>query len=89
MKNKTFILTGPTGSGKTYNAFKHCNSKQKVVYLAPCRQLVYESFVKYHSKGDSLYCSDIHINGHHDHEKSNWFQDGDVRFFGLFSTSFP
>ena len=57
------ILTGPTGCGKTYSAFKHLNKKDKAIYMAPCRQLVYESFIKYHKEGDSLLCSDIKING--------------------------
>lgn len=57
------LLTGKTGSGKTYTAIKEAESNGNFIYIAPCRQLVAESFIDYATTSDSLRCGDTHIKG--------------------------
>lgn len=58
---KIFIFRGPTGCGKTYQAFNRLNSKKSAIYLAPCRQLVYESAMKYGTLNSEVVTSDLHM----------------------------
>lgn len=60
---KRIILTGETGSGKTYKAINEYNNNKKFIYLAPCRQLVYESFIEYSEKNDILNTGETKIGG--------------------------
>lgn len=57
----TFIYVGPTGCGKTYCAFNRRNKRQKAVYIAPCRQLVYESAQKYGNANSHIKTSDMEV----------------------------
>lgn len=54
-----FVFVGPTGCGKTYTAFKRRNKHVKCLYLAPCRQLVYETAQKYGNIGCHIKTSDM------------------------------
>lgn len=54
------ILSGPTGCGKTYQAFNRLG-KKTALYLAPCRQLVYESAIKYGNINSHIKTSDIEV----------------------------
>ena len=55
------IYVGPTGCGKTYQAFNRLNKKMRAIYLAPCRQLVYESAMKYGNSNCHVRTSDLNI----------------------------
>ena len=55
------IYVGPTGCGKTYQAFNRLNKRMKAMYLAPCRQLVYESAMKYGNSRSHVATSDLKI----------------------------
>jgi len=48
------IITGPTGSGKTYQAISRARALGRFAYAAPCRLLAYESFIKYAGPSDRL-----------------------------------
>lgn len=54
------VVTGETGSGKTYHAIKEL-AVDSFVYIAPCRQLVYESYMKYANSGDGLLTGEVKI----------------------------
>lgn len=59
------LVTGSTGSGKTYQTLKHVkNLKQDYIYVAPCRQLVYESALKY-SKNPTILTGEYKRRGDH------------------------
>lgn len=58
--NKKIILTGETGSGKTYRVINEFNKDKKFVYTAPCRQLVYESYIEYSKENDSISTGEVH-----------------------------
>jgi replicative superfamily II helicase len=60
---KNLLLTGGTGSGKTYHFFK--KNKEGFVALFPCRQLCYEAFLSYGSRGYSI------INGELNYSPKN------------------
>jgi superfamily II DNA or RNA helicase len=61
---KQFVITGKTGSGKTYHAIKLAsNIGTRFVYLAPCRQLVSETAIKYGEPGDSVKTGEVRITG--------------------------
>lgn len=49
-KGSRYIVEGATGSGKTYYAIKELTRDKRFIYIAPCRQLVYESYIKYGKK---------------------------------------
>jgi len=53
------ILIGGTGTGKTYKAINEY-SIGKFCYIAPCRQLVYESYIEY-SNNDNLSTGEVNI----------------------------
>ena len=55
------IYVGPTGCGKTYQAFNRLNKRMKAMYLAPCRQLVYESAMKYGNSNCHVRTSDLTV----------------------------
>lgn len=55
------IITGDTGSGKTYYAIK--NTTGRFAYLSPTGSLVFDSFKKYAKEGDSLNALGIEILG--------------------------
>jgi superfamily II DNA/RNA helicase len=57
---KQIILIGGTGTGKTYKAINEY-SVGKFCYIAPCRQLVYESFIEYSSTNCSLSTGEVSI----------------------------
>lgn len=58
---KILIYKGPTGCGKTWQAFNRLNCRQKAIYIAPCRQLVYESAINYGNANSHVLTSDIKI----------------------------
>lgn len=48
MKNYRKIITGMTGTGKTYKALNDCKENgERFIYYSPCKQLVIESYIKY------------------------------------------
>ncbi|MDR3063161.1 MAG: hypothetical protein LBU40_03355 [Methanobrevibacter sp.] len=53
------IITGQTGSGKTYTVINKAKRLGSFVYVAPCRQLVYETLLKYGNKEDTLSTGEI------------------------------
>lgn len=56
------IITGDTGSGKTYHATH--TAKEPFVYAAPCRQLVYETYIETALKDkDCLSTGEVHLQG--------------------------
>lgn len=59
MKNK--LLTGWTWTGKTYTFFREYAPWKRFLALSPCRQLSYESFIKYWDKEKhSLINGEVH-----------------------------
>ena len=75
---KNQIYTGPTGCGKTYKAInEEIDAGKRFVYIAPCRQLVYESYMKYADDSkDVLSTGEIKINQR---------RDGD-NFYGVYES---
>jgi replicative superfamily II helicase len=60
--SKLNIITGETGCGKTYSTIKKLQtSNTSFVYLAPCRQLVYETFIEYSYPEDDLSTGEVKI----------------------------
>jgi superfamily II DNA or RNA helicase len=57
------LMTGGTGSGKTYEAIHQAKELGQTLYLAPCRQLVYETAIKYGNAGDSVSTGEVKIDG--------------------------
>lgn len=53
------IITGQTGCGKTYHTINEAKKLGKFVYLAPCRQLVYEVFIDYSNVSDQLSTGEV------------------------------
>lgn len=62
-KQIKMVITGETGSGKTYEAIEMSRRLGEFIYIAPCRQLVYESYMAYYQPGDSLATGEVKING--------------------------
>jgi len=59
---KLNIITGETGCGKTYSTIKKLqNDNTSFVYIAPCRQLVYETFIEYSHPEDDLSTGEVKI----------------------------
>lgn len=54
------IYVGPTGCGKTYQAFNRLG-KKTAIYGGPCRQLIYETACKYGNINSEIITSDIKI----------------------------
>lgn len=54
------IYMGPTGCGKTYQAFNRLG-KKSAIYGGPCRQLIYETAQKYGNIKSQIKTSDIKI----------------------------
>lgn len=67
------IITGATGSGKTYQAIHQARSLGSFAYLAPCRQLAVEAFTFYGTADACLSSGDLRIEGVGD-------------FFGVYET---
>lgn len=57
------LITGETGCGKTYKTINDYCKNDKFAYIAPCRQLVYESFIEYSKENDSLNTGECKIKG--------------------------
>lgn len=57
-QKQILLLTGPTGCGKTYRSFQYAGRK-RVLYAAPCRQLVYETYTKYGTKNSQILTGDF------------------------------
>lgn len=55
------IITGETGSGKTFFAINKC--EKPFIYLAPCRQLVYEVAQDYGKMDDAIMTGECHKKG--------------------------
>ncbi len=74
------IITGETGCGKTYKAINdEIDAERKFAYIAPCRQLAYESFRYYaNPERDMLSSGEIKIN-----------PGADGNFFGVFESMDP
>ena len=61
--DKNLIIEGETGSGKTFYSIQTARENGRFVYIAPCRQLVYESFLKYsNKKNGQLKTGEVVIN---------------------------
>lgn len=60
---KIKLITGATGSGKTYFAINEAKKKGKFLYLAPCRQLAYEVIQDYGTLADSLSTGEVKMKG--------------------------
>lgn len=58
--NPAMLITGDTGSGKTYHTIRNL-AKSNFIYIAPCRQLVYETYIKYANKSDDLSSGEVKI----------------------------
>lgn len=56
------IITGKTGSGKTYHTIKKAQELGKFAYIAPCRQLAYEIYIDYANPIDCLSTGEIKLN---------------------------
>lgn len=52
MKNR--IIEGGTGSGKTHYSIESARELGRFAYVAPCRLLAYETYIKYSNDGDKL-----------------------------------
>ena len=50
-KRKVYMHTGPTNSGKTYNAMECYMSAGSGIYAAPLRTLAYESYLRTNNEG--------------------------------------
>jgi len=48
------MITGGTGSGKTFFAIEKAKELGNFLYLSPTAMLTGESFVKYRNQGDGL-----------------------------------
>ena len=59
IKLEHLIIDGETGSGKTYKAIKKAKEIGNFIYLAPCRQLVYETFMKYRDLKDNITTGEV------------------------------
>lgn len=57
------IITGETGSGKTYYAINEAKKRGRFIYTAPCRQLCYETAIKYGTNRDKITTGEIDIKG--------------------------
>lgn len=55
------IITGETGSGKTFHVIQKC--EKPFIYLAPCRQLVYEVVQDYGTLDDAIRTGECHKKG--------------------------
>lgn len=61
------LITGATGSGKTFFAINEAKKLGRFIYLAPCRQLVYEVFQDYANfEKDSLSTGEVKHGKHGD-----------------------
>ncbi len=58
---KKIYLLGLPNSGKTYQAISMAKSWGKFVFAAPCRQLVYETSIKYGNLNDSVITGEVQI----------------------------
>ena len=76
------IITGETGCGKTYQAVNDEEaSGRKFAYIAPCRQLAYETYRYYadpFKNKDKLSTGEVKINS-----------DSDGNFYGVFESLTP
>lgn len=56
------IYEGSTGCGKTYTAIQDAvKFGANYLYLAPCRQLVYETALKYGNKQSTIHTGELKI----------------------------
>lgn len=59
------LLLGGTGSGKTYKAIHEAQNQGRFIYVAPARQLVYETAIKYgEAYKDTVSTGECHLYGH-------------------------
>ena len=74
------IITGETGCGKTYKAINdEIEAGRKFAYIAPCRQLAYESYRYYADSGiDTLTSGEVKIN-----------PEGKGNLYGVFESMSP
>lgn len=64
--SKIKIITGATGSGKTYRAMQLCKGK-KFVYIAPTGALCFDTYKQYQAEDDSLSALGVEIAGAGNH----------------------
>jgi superfamily II DNA or RNA helicase len=57
------VIDGETGSGKTYFAINKAKEIGSFIYVAPCRQLVYETAIKYGTPKDTITTGEVKITG--------------------------
>lgn len=69
------IFTWNTGCWKTYTAILKARELWKFIYLAPCRQLTYETWSTYSNSDDFLSTGEIKIN-----------KIDNVNFFGVYES---
>ena len=73
-----YIIEGATGSGKTFYSISESEKKGKFCYLAPCRQLVYETALKYGNlKTSSISTGEVKIKS-----------ENEKQLFAVYETSF-
>lgn len=74
------LIIGKTASGKTYKAITdEIEAGRRFAYIAPCRQLVYESYRYYANKDlDTLSTGEVKINS-----------DSNGNFFGVYESMYP
>lgn len=59
------LLLGGTGSGKTYKAIHEAKKQGRFIYVAPARQLVYETAIKYGQYPyDTVSTGECHLYGY-------------------------
>ena len=68
MTNQVLIYKGPTGCGKTYQAFNRAG-KAKVIYGGPCRQLIYETACKYGTVHSCVRTSDMVLGDRRNYDR--------------------
>lgn len=64
---KVELITGATGSGKTYTAINKAKSKGRFAYIAPTGALCFDTFKQYQESSDTLSALGIKIDGDNNH----------------------
>lgn len=57
------LIIGDTGTGKTYKAITGAAQLGYFAYIGPCRQLVYETAIRYGNSKDTISTGEVHLEG--------------------------